>query len=157
VKAPTSISVRRELSHVVLRLEDRDLVERFPCSEDGRATNARLTSAGWAKVQATAPGHAASVRQHVTAPLTAAQFGQLTVITNALLPKLDPTGAMTASYHRYDDHHPSALTDRPDEPELNRTFSVRIPYHCGCVGRVFDSYPGRVSDRSGGASMFPAL
>ena len=30
------------LSHVVRRLEDRGLVERFPCPEDGRATNARL-------------------------------------------------------------------------------------------------------------------
>src|SRR5690349_21438260 len=29
------------LSHVVRRLEDRGLVERFPCLEDGRATNAR--------------------------------------------------------------------------------------------------------------------
>src|SRR5512133_3721161 len=31
------------LSHVVRRLETRGLVERFPCPEDGRATNARLT------------------------------------------------------------------------------------------------------------------
>ena len=34
------------LSHVVSRLEGRGLVERFPCPEDGRATNARLTAAG---------------------------------------------------------------------------------------------------------------
>src|SRR5262245_53603844 len=45
------------LSHVVQRLEDRELVERFPCPQDKRATNARLTETGWAKVQATAPGH----------------------------------------------------------------------------------------------------
>ena len=31
------------LSHAVRRLEERGLVERFPCPEDGRATNARLT------------------------------------------------------------------------------------------------------------------
>ena len=31
------------LSHVVRRLEDRDLVERFPCPQDARATNVRLT------------------------------------------------------------------------------------------------------------------
>src|SRR3954465_3405036 len=53
------------LSHVVRRLEDRDLVERFPCPEDGRATNARLTEDGWAKVVATAPGHVETVREHV--------------------------------------------------------------------------------------------
>ncbi len=90
------------LSHVVRRLEDRGLVERFPCSEDGRATNARLTSAGWGKVQQAAPGHAASVRQHVIDPLTPEQLGQLSAIANALLQQLDPTGAMTAMYHRYD-------------------------------------------------------
>src|SRR5919107_3476262 len=38
------------LSHVVRRLEDRGLVRRFPCPEDGRATNAQLTDAGWHKV-----------------------------------------------------------------------------------------------------------
>src|SRR6187399_1023543 len=34
------------LSHSVRRLEERGLVERFPCPEDGRATNARLMPAG---------------------------------------------------------------------------------------------------------------
>jgi len=34
------------LSNVVHRLEDRGLVERFPCPEDRRATNAPLTEAG---------------------------------------------------------------------------------------------------------------
>ena len=43
------------LSHVVNRLERRGLVERFPCPEDGRATNTRLTSAGWITVVAAAP------------------------------------------------------------------------------------------------------
>jgi DNA-binding MarR family transcriptional regulator len=37
------------LSHVVRKLEERGLVERFPCPEDARATNARLTPAGWDK------------------------------------------------------------------------------------------------------------
>ena len=44
------------LSHVVRRLEDRGLVERFPCPQDGRATNARLTDAGWEKVVASRAG-----------------------------------------------------------------------------------------------------
>ena len=34
------------LSHVVRRLEDRGLVRRFPCPDDGRATNAQLTDEG---------------------------------------------------------------------------------------------------------------
>src|SRR6187455_790658 len=47
------------LSHVVRRLEDRALVERPPCPDDGRATNAKLTEEGWDEVAAAAPGHAA--------------------------------------------------------------------------------------------------
>src|SRR5579885_1758309 len=43
------------LSHVVRRLEERSLVERFPCPEDKRATNARLTPTGWERVVAAAP------------------------------------------------------------------------------------------------------
>src|SRR5687767_1758803 len=53
------------LSHVVRRLEDRGLVERFPCPEDRRATNARLTEQGWDTIVATAPGHVAAVREAV--------------------------------------------------------------------------------------------
>jgi DNA-binding MarR family transcriptional regulator len=100
--AQTNATLPR-LSHVVRRLEDRGLVERFPCPEDGRATNARLTSAGWQKVQEAAPGHVANVRQHVIDPLTSEQLGQLTAIADAMLQQLDPTGAMTAMYHRHDD------------------------------------------------------
>ena len=100
--AQTNATLPR-LSHVVRRLEDRGLVERFPCPEDGRATNARLTSAGWHKVQKTAPGHVANVRQHVIDALTSEQLGQLTAITDAVLQRLDPTGTMTAMYHRHDE------------------------------------------------------
>ena len=100
--AQTNATLPR-LSHVVRRLEDRGLVERFPCPEDGRATNARLTSAGWRKVQQAAPGHVANVRQHVIDPLTPEQLGQLTRIADAVLQELDPTGAMTAMYRRHDD------------------------------------------------------
>jgi DNA-binding MarR family transcriptional regulator len=88
------------LSHVVSRLEDRGLVERFPCPEDKRATNARLTPDGWAKVQATAPGHATTVRQHVIEALTDDQVGQLAEIAEAILGRLDPEGKM--EFRRYD-------------------------------------------------------
>ena len=91
------------LSHVVSRLEARGLVERFPCPEDRRATNARLTEEGWAKVQDAAPGHVANVRQHVIDALTDEQVDQLAAIGDALLARLDPTGAMSATYTRYDE------------------------------------------------------
>src|SRR4029079_15048421 len=72
------------LSHVVRRLEERGLVERFPCPDDGRATNARLTAPGRRKVQQTAPGHVAHVRRNVLDALTPEQIQQLTEIADAV-------------------------------------------------------------------------
>jgi DNA-binding MarR family transcriptional regulator len=86
------------LSHVVRRLEARGLVERFPCPEDGRATNARLTVAGWDAVVAAAPGHVDTVRRHVLEPLTSTQLAELRSIGDALLTRLDPDGRLTGLY-----------------------------------------------------------
>ncbi|WP_308201201.1 MarR family winged helix-turn-helix transcriptional regulator [Paractinoplanes maris] len=90
------------LSHVVTRLETRGLIERFPCPEDKRATNARLTDAGWAKVREAAPGHVETVRETVIDALTPEQVAQLTEILDAVLHRLDPTRARAAVYERYD-------------------------------------------------------
>ena len=95
------------LSHVIHRLEERGLVERFPCPQDARATNVRLTPAGWDKVLDTAPGHVANVRQHVIDALTPEQVRQLTGITDAILHRLDPEATMAAIYHRYDPDVPA--------------------------------------------------
>jgi DNA-binding MarR family transcriptional regulator len=78
------------LSHVVARLEDRGLVERFPCPQDRRATNARLTSTGWDTVVEAAPGHVHAVRHLVLDPLSRTQLDQLAEIGEALLTRLDP-------------------------------------------------------------------
>jgi DNA-binding MarR family transcriptional regulator len=96
----TALAVRTNatlprLSHVVRRLEERGLVERFPCPEDGRATNARLTSAGWAKVVETAPGHVATVRENVIDALSPKQIAQVKEIAGAILERLDPDGVMS--------------------------------------------------------------
>jgi DNA-binding MarR family transcriptional regulator len=88
------------LSHVVRRLEERELVERFPCPEDGRATNARLTGAGWDAVVAAAPGHVEAVRHYVIDALTPEQIEQLRDIGDALLVRLDPKGHMTGPTER---------------------------------------------------------
>ena len=82
------------LSHVVARLEKRGLVERLPCAEDRRATNAHLTEAGWDKVVATAPGHVATVRDHVVDALTDEQVAQLDEIAGAILERVDPDDRM---------------------------------------------------------------
>jgi DNA-binding MarR family transcriptional regulator len=87
------------LSHVVTRLTDRGLVDRYSCPEDGRATNARLTALGWARLQEAAPKHVATVRDHVIDALTPRQVGQLSAITAALLGSLDPDGAMAQVAH----------------------------------------------------------
>jgi DNA-binding MarR family transcriptional regulator len=86
------------LSHVVRRLEERGLVERFPCPDDARATNARLTAAGWDTVAAAAPDHVAHVRAKVLDALTPDQVRQLADIGESLLAGLDPEGRMTALY-----------------------------------------------------------
>ena len=90
------------LSHVVRRLEERGLVERHPCPEDARATNVRLSAAGWGTVQKAAPGHVATVRAHVVDALTTEQVTQLAAIGDALLGRLDPDGTMAEVYTRYD-------------------------------------------------------
>jgi DNA-binding MarR family transcriptional regulator len=88
------------LSHVVRRLEERHLVERFPCAEDRRATNARLSAQGWELIRDAAPGHVASVRHNVLDALTPAQLAQLDAITTALLGRLDPGRRLAGLYDR---------------------------------------------------------
>lgn len=88
------------LSHVVRRLAGRGLVERFPCPQDGRATNARLTGSGWSTVVATAPGHVDAVRRNVFDVLNREQVRHLSEITEAILRGLDPDGTMTTPYQR---------------------------------------------------------
>jgi len=78
------------LSHVITRLVARGYVERVPCPEDKRATNAHLTDAGWEHIQAWAPGHVATVDALVIDPLSASQIEQLRDITAAILSRLDP-------------------------------------------------------------------
>lgn len=95
--ASTNATLPR-LSHVVRRLEDRGLVRRFPCPDDGRATNAQLTGEGWDAVVAAAPGHVATVREHVLDALTPRQIGQLATIADAILGRVDPAGVVMASH-----------------------------------------------------------
>ncbi|MHA6512878.1 MarR family winged helix-turn-helix transcriptional regulator [Tessaracoccus sp. Z1128] len=90
------------LSHVVKRLEDRHLVGRFPCPDDARATNARLTEEGWQVVQGAAPGHVEAVRQYVIDALTPEQVGQLTDIADAIVQRLDPERSLSEMYRRHD-------------------------------------------------------
>ncbi|MGO3885432.1 MAG: MarR family winged helix-turn-helix transcriptional regulator [Mycetocola sp.] len=95
--AARSNSTLPRLSHVVARLEKTGYIERTPCPEDKRATNATLTEQGWEKIVKAAPGHVATVRSTVVDALTPRQFAQLGDISAKLLATLDPDGRMFAS------------------------------------------------------------
>ena len=85
------------LSRVISGLERSGLVVREPCPEDGRATNAVLTAAGWDKIVQAAPGHVTAVRELVFDAMTPAQVAQLARICERLLTRLDPDGRMLAA------------------------------------------------------------
>ena len=80
------------LSRTVDRLDRRGWVVRRPDPEDGRATLAVLTDAGWEKVVATAPGHVAEVRRLVFDPLTRTQVRQLHEIAARIQQVVNPNG-----------------------------------------------------------------
>jgi DNA-binding MarR family transcriptional regulator len=54
---------RSRVSHQVLRMEARGLLERRPSSADARATDAVLTSPGRDALRRAVPGHAALVKE----------------------------------------------------------------------------------------------
>src|SRR3954464_11325043 len=89
--APASGALPR-LSRAVDRLEKRGWVARRPDPQDGRATLAVLTDAGWDKVVAAAPGHVAEVRRVVFDPLTKTQVRQLHEIATRIRRVVHPDG-----------------------------------------------------------------
>jgi DNA-binding MarR family transcriptional regulator/GNAT superfamily N-acetyltransferase len=93
--AETNASLPR-LSHVVSRLEKRGLLTRYPSAEDRRATDVRLTDAGFDLIVAAAPGHVRTARHFVIDALSDEQVGQLDTIARAMLERLDPEGRLAA-------------------------------------------------------------
>ena len=82
--AEASISSRSRLSHAVARLEERGWVERLDCPTDRRGQIAHLTDAGFAALDAAAPGHVEQVRRSVFDRLTAEQVAHLEAICAAI-------------------------------------------------------------------------
>jgi MarR family 2-MHQ and catechol resistance regulon transcriptional repressor len=62
------------LTRVVDRLESRGLVARRPCATDRRGTNAVLTDAGRARLQAVLPGHLQIAQRWLTGLLEPAEL-----------------------------------------------------------------------------------
>jgi|SRR5690348_16620955 len=80
------------LSHLIKRLEARQLVRREPDPEDGRYTNAILTPAGLELLVASAPAHVAKVRDLVIDALTPAQLRQLGTASERILERVEAAG-----------------------------------------------------------------
>jgi DNA-binding MarR family transcriptional regulator len=77
--ADRAVNSRSRLTHTVTRMQERSLVRREPCAEDGRGVMCILTDQGFAAIEAAAPGHVQAVRDAVFEPLTAdevAAFGE---------------------------------------------------------------------------------
>jgi DNA-binding MarR family transcriptional regulator len=83
------------LSHAVSRLEAAGWVERRACGGAGRRTEARLTAAGWEKLQESAPGHVREARRLVVDALTAEQFEALGAAARRIVAVTAPTIAAT--------------------------------------------------------------
>jgi DNA-binding MarR family transcriptional regulator len=87
----TDASLSR-LSHLIKRLERRQLVRREPDPADGRYTNAILTPAGLRLLVASAPAHVAKVRELVIDALTAAQLRQLRAVSERITQRIEASG-----------------------------------------------------------------
>jgi DNA-binding MarR family transcriptional regulator len=83
----TNASLSR-LSHLIKRLELRDLVRREPDPDDGRYTNAILTPAGLRLLTASAPAHVAKVRELVIDALSPAELRQLRTASERILQRV---------------------------------------------------------------------
>ena len=81
----------QRLSQVVTRLEAKGWVSRRPDPSDRRTTHAALTEAGYEKVVATAPGHAAEVLDLAIDPLEDAQQEALREIAERIVGTIEET------------------------------------------------------------------
>jgi DNA-binding MarR family transcriptional regulator len=86
--ASTSLSSRSRLSHAVARMEEAGWVRRTQCPTDKRGQNAELTDAGFARLEAAAPGHVEEVRTLLFDVLTREQQHALREISDALVERL---------------------------------------------------------------------
>jgi DNA-binding MarR family transcriptional regulator len=87
----TAGSISR-VSHAITKLEKQNWVERRPCPQDARATNAYLTREGFAAWLASAPKHLELVKSLMFDSLSAQERETLKVLAQKLSAKLDPTG-----------------------------------------------------------------
>ena len=88
--ADATQSSRSRLSHAISRLEEAGWVRREQCETDRRGALAVLTDEGFAALEAAAPLHVESVRQHLFDQLSEEEQRQLRSICDRLLEHLVP-------------------------------------------------------------------
>jgi DNA-binding MarR family transcriptional regulator len=76
------------LSHHIKRMENRGLVQRQECCDDGRGAFVVLTPVGRDAIERAAPGHSRTVRDLVFASLTDAELEAVTGFTERVLARL---------------------------------------------------------------------
>ncbi len=76
------------LSHHITRMQQRGLVDREACEDDGRGSMIVLTQGGRRAIAAAAPGHVESVRRHLIDRLTPDEIEALAEMTERVLEHL---------------------------------------------------------------------
>ena len=80
---------KSRVSNQVARMSNRGLVVKEKCNSDRRGAFVVITAAGRRKIEAAAPGHAATVRQLFVDRLTTAQLDAIDDIAHVVLAALD--------------------------------------------------------------------
>ena len=79
---------KSRLSHHVTRMQQRGLVDREECADDGRGSMLVLTKKGRRAIEAAAPGHVASVRAHLIDLLSDEEIDTLANVSERVLSHL---------------------------------------------------------------------
>jgi len=86
---------KSRLSHHITRMQQRGLVDREECADDGRGSVITLTPAGLRAIEQAAPRHVASVRRNMFDLLTAQEIATLGKLSHRVLEHLIHTDAAT--------------------------------------------------------------
>jgi DNA-binding MarR family transcriptional regulator len=84
---------RSRLSHLVARMENRDLVTREECDDDARGSMVRLTDSGLGAVEDAAPEHSEAIRRYFYDPLSRDEVDTLARLLDRLLDNLEQAEA----------------------------------------------------------------
>ena len=86
---------KSRLSHHITRMQQRGLVDREECPDDGRGSVITLTPAGLDAIERAAPRHVASVRRNMIDLLTAQEIATLGKLSHRVVEHLSRTDAAT--------------------------------------------------------------